>query len=104
MADDREVPLYENTRERRRLSDMADFYAIIKATEHLEKAYARDAVDDKAYEAACLKLVSQFKSSEAALRTDGTIVDGAAFMDAWRMDCPRARERLLASGARSAGL
>ena len=94
----RAIPLFESARERRRVSDMADLYAIIKATEHLEKAYARDAVDDGAYEAACLKLVSQFKSSEAALRHDGTIADGDAFMTAWRVDCPRARERLLRRG------
>ena len=30
--------------ERRRYEDMADLYSIIKATEHLEAAFARDAV------------------------------------------------------------
>lgn len=36
--------LDQHTQERRRYEDMADLYSIIKATEHLEAAFARDAV------------------------------------------------------------
>ena len=39
-----EIPLHATSKERRHLEDLADLYAIIKATEHLEKAYARDLV------------------------------------------------------------
>ena len=41
MAD---APLYTSTRERRRQTDLADFYALLKASEAVEKAYARGAV------------------------------------------------------------
>jgi hypothetical protein len=38
------IPLYTNAKERRQYDDLADLYSIIKVTEHLEKAYARDIV------------------------------------------------------------
>ena len=41
MAD---APLYTSTREWRRQTDLADFYALLKASEAVEKAYARGAV------------------------------------------------------------
>lgn len=79
---------------------------MIKATEKLEKAYIRaargvssrrgvtqvsvafqedwftlgDAVSAEAYERSCLKLISQFKSSEVALVHAGTIDGADAFM------------------------
>jgi hypothetical protein len=42
-----EVELYETSRERQIYDDQANLYAIILATEHLERAYARDAVTQK---------------------------------------------------------
>jgi ESCRT-I complex subunit VPS28 len=39
----------------------ADLYAIIKATEKLERAYVRDAIPPEAYEQACERLIAQFK-------------------------------------------
>eukprot|EP00634_Sargassococcus_sp_CCMP2135_P007990 CAMPEP_0198658180 /NCGR_PEP_ID=MMETSP1467-20131203/23400_1 /TAXON_ID=1462469 /ORGANISM="unid. sp., Strain CCMP2135" /LENGTH=214 /DNA_ID=CAMNT_0044394435 /DNA_START=17 /DNA_END=661 /DNA_ORIENTATION=+ len=93
-----EVKLYSTTRERRKYDDMADLYALIKTTEKLEKAFARDAIKPDEYETACLRLISQFKASESALRTDGTIKSADEFMKEYRMDCPRARERLLRCG------
>ncbi|KAJ1446771.1 vacuolar protein sorting-associated [Pelagophyceae sp. CCMP2097] len=92
------VHLYSDARERRRFDDLADFYAVIKVTEKLEKAYARDAVRPAEYEHACLRLISQFKLSEAALIHDGTIANADEFMKEYKMDCPRARERLLRIG------
>ena len=38
------IPLYTSAKERRQYDDLADLYSIIKVTEHLEKAYARDIV------------------------------------------------------------
>lgn len=90
-----EVKLYGSTRERRKYDDMADLYALIKTTEKLEKAFARDAITPEEYENACLRLISQFKASEAALLQDGTIRSTDDFMKEYKMDCPRARERLL---------
>ena len=39
-----EVELYESYKEREAYDNLADLYAVILATEHLERAYARDAV------------------------------------------------------------
>ena len=92
MAD---APLYTSTRERRRQTDLADFYALLKASEAVEKAYARGAVSAADYETACSQLMAQFRASEAALTGDGTIASTEAFFAQWRVDCPRARDRLL---------
>ena len=40
----------------------ADLYAMLKATESLERAYIRDWVKASDYEVACEKLISQFKA------------------------------------------
>lgn len=40
----------------------ADLYAILKATEKLERAYVRDAIGAKEYEPACEKLIGQFRT------------------------------------------
>ena len=42
-----EIDLYETSREREIYENCADLYAIIIATEHLERAYARDAITHK---------------------------------------------------------
>lgn len=94
-----DAPLYASTRERRRQTDLADFYALLKATEAVEKAFARGAASAADYERACSQLVAQFRASEAALTGDGTIASTEAFFEEWRVDCPRARDRLLRVGA-----
>jgi len=93
-----EVPLFSNHRERRQYDDLADLFSIIKTTEHLEKAYTMDAVTNEEYTKACLKLISQFRSTETALKTDGTLTNTDEFLKTYQMDCPRAVERLLRTG------
>lgn len=39
-----EIELFESSREREHYDNLSDLYAIIIATEHLERAYARDAI------------------------------------------------------------
>lgn len=39
-----EIELFETSKEREHYDNLADLYAIIIATEHLERAYARDAI------------------------------------------------------------
>ena len=92
------VSLWSTPQQRRQMEDLAELYAIIRTTEKLELAYARDAIASDAYTEACQRLLTQFKTTERALRTDGTIRDAAAFMDDYHLDCPRAAERLLTSG------
>jgi len=42
-----EIELYETSKEREAYENCADLYAIIMATEHLERVYARDAITHK---------------------------------------------------------
>ncbi|KAL3916142.1 MAG: hypothetical protein SGILL_005317 [Bacillariaceae sp.] len=92
-----EVELYSSSRERQAYDDQATLYAIILATEHLERAYARDAVSAEEYNKECNKLISQFRLAEKAalpklnMKTE-------QFMQVYQMDCPRAVERLLKMG------
>ena len=92
---DETIELYETSRERERFDEQANLYAIIMATEHLERAYARDAIEPKEYTTQCKKLISQFKLAERILRNDTTT---ETFMQLYQMDCPRATERLLKMG------
>ena len=93
-----EIPLYENSKERNRLQSLADFYAIIRATESLEAAFSRDDITPAAYSEACTRLISQFKSSESALVQGGLIESSDNFFREYTVDCPRANERLLRTG------
>jgi len=95
--DDQEIPLYENSKERQHYDEMANLYSIILATEHLERAYARDAVDPKTYTEQCKKLISQFGVAEHSIRDQ---MSTETFMSLYQMDCPRAVERLLVQGVR----
>jgi len=91
-----EVELYESAKEREHYDNLADLYTIILATEHLERAMARDAITREQYNTECNKLISQFKMAErAALGSDMTT---ETFMRLYQMDCPRATERLLVAG------
>lgn len=76
---------------------MADLYAIIQCTEHLEKAYIRDAVHADEYTPACLKLLAQFKTARSMLGYD-SIKDVEGFMRDWKLECPAAAKRLLEIG------
>lgn len=103
MDENEEVELYRSSKERQAYDDQATLYAIILATEHLERAYARDAITQKEYTTECNKLISQFRLAEkAALKqttgATGTISTTEQFMQIYQMDCPRATERLLKMG------
>lgn len=89
------IPLYETSRERAQLDEQANMYSIFMATEHLERAYARDAIEPKDYQQQCKKLISQFKLAERVLNSDMTT---ETFMTLYHIDCPRAEERLLKMG------
>ena len=56
-----EIDLYETSREREIYENCADLYAIIIATEHLERAYARDAITHKEVNATVRPLKLKFK-------------------------------------------
>lgn len=90
-----EIPLYETSRERDLYDEQANLFSIITATEHLERAYARDAIEPKEYQSHCKKLISQFKLAERVLTKK---MNTETFMEIYQLDCPRAVERLLRMG------
>jgi ESCRT-I complex subunit VPS28 len=89
------ISLYETSRERETLDEQANLYSIIVATEHLERAYARDWIDPQMYSTQCKKLLSQFKLAERVLKN---VMTTEEFMKQYQLDCPRAHERLLVMG------
>eukprot|EP00565_Helicotheca_tamesis_P004249 CAMPEP_0185741158 /NCGR_PEP_ID=MMETSP1171-20130828/38805_1 /TAXON_ID=374046 /ORGANISM="Helicotheca tamensis, Strain CCMP826" /LENGTH=213 /DNA_ID=CAMNT_0028413111 /DNA_START=643 /DNA_END=1284 /DNA_ORIENTATION=- len=91
-----EIELFESMKEREAYENLADLYTVIVATEHLERAYARDAITQKEYTTECNKLISQFRLAEKAAL--GSSMTTETFMQLYQMDCPRARERLLRMG------
>jgi len=104
-----EIELYTSTSERRQYENMGDLYTIIIATEHLERAYASDAITQKEYLVECNKLLAQFKIAEKAVLGNGGASGGGGggpavartteeFMRLYQMDCPRASHRLLHMG------
>lgn len=58
---DNEIELYSNSRERQQYDEQANLYAIITATEHLERAYAKD---DITREEVSTLLVRQVSNSQ----------------------------------------
>jgi len=93
-----EIELYSSRKERTAYENMGDLYTIIIATEHLERAYAQDAITQAEYSTECNKLLSQFKIAEKAAlgKKDGMTTE--TFMKVYQMDCPRAADRLLRIG------
>ena len=94
-----EVKLFENSKERKRIEELADLFSIVKTTESLEASYSRDAISSSEYTETCTKLISQFKTIDSALVSSGAIVSADAFLKEYQVDCPRAKERLLRVGA-----
>lgn len=91
-----EVKLWNDKREREMYENFADLFAIIKATEKLEKAYVRDIVSPAEYEIECQKLIAQFKTLSSTVKD--TVPSIERFHDTYKMDCPAALNRLVTSG------
>ncbi|MCL7031234.1 hypothetical protein MKW94_000841 [Papaver nudicaule] len=91
-----DVKLWNDKREREMYDNFADLYAIIKATEKLEKAYVRDQITSSVYEPECLKLIAQFKTLTSSLV--GALPSIERFTEIYKMDCPAALNRLVSSG------
>jgi len=96
FVDETPIDLFESSRERETYDNLADLYTIILATEHLERAYARDAISREDYTMECNKLISQFRLAEKPAL--GKTMTTETFMQVYQMDCPRAAERLLRIG------
>jgi len=90
-----EVKLWNDKREREMYENFAELFAIIRATEKLEKAYVRDIVSPSEYEAECQKLIAHFKTLASTLKD--TVPSIQRFHDTYKMDCPAALNRLVTS-------
>ena len=86
---------YDNTKELTKNEELAEYYAIIKATELLEAVYSRDAILSVAYAEACTRLISQFQTTDAALVSGNHIANADSFFRHFNIDCPRAYDRLV---------
>ena len=93
-----EIELYSSSKERKAYENMGDLYTIIIATEHLERAYAQDAITQSEYNTECNKLLSQFKIAQKAALGNKNGMTTETFMRVYQMDCPRAADRLLRMG------
>jgi len=84
-----EIKLATTREKKTQFDQLADLYSIIIATEHLEKAYVRDAVAQDAYTDACKKLIAQFKTLKEALGE----ADVYNFNAKWSLNCNAAANR-----------
>ncbi|WIA07968.1 hypothetical protein OEZ85_007442 [Tetradesmus obliquus] len=91
-----EVRLWANSKEREKYENLADLFAILKCTEKLERAYVRDGVSAKEYEAACEKLIAQFRMLWGSMKETVPSIEG--FMQQYHMQCPMAYTRLVQVG------
>ncbi|CAK9187772.1 unnamed protein product [Ilex paraguariensis] len=91
-----EVKLWNHKREIEMDENFAELFAIIKATEKLEKAYVRDIISPTEYEAEFQKLIAHFKTLSSTLKD--TVPSIERFHDTYKMDCQAALYRLVISG------
>ncbi|KUF92825.1 Exocyst complex component 7 [Phytophthora nicotianae] len=78
------------------LVDVDDVRPIVEKQFQIQKLI--DATPDEIYTEACTKLISQYKTAETALRLGGFIDSVESFIAEYRLDCPRALERLVRIG------
>ena len=90
------VKLWDNIKEREKYEMMADLFSIITTTEHLEKAYVRDAVLPDPYSKSCSKLINQFKTLAPMIKDSVPNVED--FIRDFKMDVPAAKNRLMKIG------
>ena len=90
--DDDCVRLWTTREGRRRYDDFATLYALARAIEKLERAYVRSSVDARAYEGACVDLVSKFKALRSVTRE--SVPDLERFFATYGAAVPKATRRL----------
>lgn len=91
FVDKPKIKAYANRDEKKHNEDMADVYSIIIATEHLEKAFVRDAITNDTYTKTCKKLISQYKTATESMGNNYRGI--GPFMADYSMQCQRAAVR-----------
>jgi len=88
-----EIKLYRNPREREKIDNLAELFAVINTLQCLEKAYIKDSVQAKEYTGNCSKLLVQFKAAFKQVQGD-EYPTLESFMSKYRLDAPAALERI----------
>ncbi|XP_063726417.1 vacuolar protein sorting-associated protein 28 homolog [Symsagittifera roscoffensis] len=88
-----EVKLHDSPKERAHYDNLADLYAVINTLQCLERAYIRDCVKTNEYEAACNKLLAQYKTAFRLVQSS-EFPDVDSFVKKYRLDCVAALERI----------
>lgn len=91
---DEEVKLAETSAERDLYESLAEIYSIITTLDALEKAYLRDSIRETEYTETCDRLLRQYKSNLADETVAAAFGDLERFKLAWRLEAPKATERL----------
>ena len=91
---DEKLKLPTSTSERDVLDSLAEIYSILIALEGLEKAFNKDSVTDVEYTELCSRLIKQYKGNLSDERVLAEFVDLDRFRTDWKVDCPRAAERI----------
>jgi len=88
-----EIKLYRNPREREKIDNLAELFAVINTLQCLEKAYIKDSVQAKEYSGNCSRLLVQFKAAFKQVQGD-EYPTLESFMSKYRLDAPAALERI----------
>jgi len=88
-----EVRLYRNPREREKIDNLAELFAVINTLQCLEKAYIKDSVKNKEYTGNCSKLLVQYKAAFKQVQGE-EFPTLESFMTKYRLDAPAALERI----------
>jgi len=88
-----EVKLYRNPREREKIDNLAELFAVINTLQCLEKAYIKDSVNAKDYTRACSKLLVQYKAAFKQVE-GGEFPNVDTFINKYRLNAPAALERI----------
>mmetsp|Transcript_29059 Transcript_29059/g.48787 ORF Transcript_29059/g.48787 Transcript_29059/m.48787 type:complete len:217 (-) Transcript_29059:395-1045(-) len=96
VGDTAPIKLWNNKKEKDDTENKAEFFALIKTVDRLEKAFMRDHISAKEYESSCRNMILQFKTLMGTLQYQEA--DVLQFMKAHTMDFPAAVNRLLTSG------
>lgn len=90
------VVLAKGRKEKNDYATMAEVYALIKATDHLERAWHRDAISSEDYQSGCWTLIQKYGALKAS--TKEVIPDMNRFVEEYNIQAPKGQYRLLKAG------
>ena len=94
--EDESIELALTKEEKHKYVTMSEIFALIKAVDHLERAWQRDSISSKDYERDCWTLIQKYRSIKAT--TDGVITDMDRFVEEYKIQAPKGYYRLIKAG------